>query len=106
MNPAGELYVSDSGNQEVAKVSTGAIKTVAGNGTPNYSGDAALPILNPIEMGQKEKKEVVARLAAIPEIVEQFQRVFGRPPNWDDMGKALAAFERTRLSTEAPALWR
>jgi len=28
--------------------------------------------------------------------------VFGRPPNWEDMGKALASFERTRLSTEAP----
>jgi cytochrome c peroxidase len=45
---------------------------------------------------------VVAKLAAIPEFVEAFQQVFGRPPNWEDMGKALAAFERTRLSTEAP----
>jgi cytochrome c peroxidase len=63
---------------------------------------ATLPILNPVEMGQKDPKDVVARLAAIPEIVEAFQKVFGRPPNWEDMGKALAAFERTRLSTEAP----
>jgi cytochrome c peroxidase len=63
---------------------------------------ATLPILNPIEMGQKDPKDVVARLAAIPEFVEAFQKVFGRPPNWEDMGKALAAFERTRLSTEAP----
>ncbi len=63
---------------------------------------ATMPILNPIEMGQKEPKDVVARLAAIPEFVEAFQRVFGRPVNWEDMGKALAAFERTRLSTEAP----
>jgi cytochrome c peroxidase len=63
---------------------------------------ATLPILNPVEMGQNDPKDVVARLAAIPEIVEAFQKVFGRPPNWEDMGKALAAFERTRLSTEAP----
>ena len=63
---------------------------------------ATLPILNPVEMGQKDPKDVVAKLAAIPEIVEAFQKVFGRPPNWEDMGKALAAFERTRLSTEAP----
>jgi len=63
---------------------------------------ATLPILNPIEMGQKDPKDVVARLAAIPEIVQAFQQVFGRPPNWEDMGKALAAFERTRLSTESP----
>ena len=63
---------------------------------------ATLPILNPVEMGQKEPKDVVAKLAAIPEMVEAFQKVFGREPNWEDMGKALAAFERTRLSTEAP----
>jgi cytochrome c peroxidase len=44
----------------------------------------------------------VAKLAAIPQFVEAFQQVFGRPVNWEDMGKALAAFERTRLSTEAP----
>lgn len=63
---------------------------------------ATLPILNPVEMGQKNPKDVVARLAAIPEMVEAFQKVFGRPPNWEDMGKALAAFERTRLSSQAP----
>jgi len=63
---------------------------------------ATLPILNPIEMGQKEPKDVVAKLAAIPEFIQAFQQVFGRPVNWEDMGKALAAFERTRLSTEAP----
>ena len=63
---------------------------------------ATLPILNPIEMGQKDPKDVVAKLAAIPEFVQAFQQVFGRPVNWEDMSKALAAFERTRLSTEAP----
>jgi cytochrome c peroxidase len=63
---------------------------------------ATLPILNPIEMGQKDPKDVVAKLSAIPEFVEAFQQVFGHPVNWEDMGKALAAFERTRLSTEAP----
>lgn len=63
---------------------------------------ATLPILNPIEMGQKDPKDVVAKLAAIPEVAQAFQQVFGRPVNWEDMGKALAAFERTRLSTEAP----
>jgi len=68
----------------------------------NLEEQAMLPILNPIEMGQKDAKDVVARLAAIPEFVEAFQKVFGRPPNAEDIGKALAAFERTRLSTQAP----
>ena len=63
---------------------------------------STLPILNPVEMGQKDPKDVVAKLAAIPEFVDAFQKVFDRPPNWEDIGKALAAFERTRLSTEAP----
>jgi cytochrome c peroxidase len=63
---------------------------------------ATLPILNPIEMGQKDPKDVVAKLAGIPEFVDAFQQVFGHPVNWADMGKALAAFERTRLSTGAP----
>jgi cytochrome c peroxidase len=63
---------------------------------------STLPILNPVEMGQKDPKDVVAKLSAIPEFVDAFQKVFGRPPNWEDIGKALAAFERTRLSSEAP----
>ena len=63
---------------------------------------STLPILNPVEMGQKDPKDVVAKLAAIPEFVDAFQQVFGHPVNWEDIGKALAAFERTRLSTQAP----
>ena len=63
---------------------------------------AMLPILNPVEMGQKDPKDVVAKLAAIPEFVQAFQQVFGHPVNWEDLGKAVASFERTRLSTEAP----
>ena len=70
--------------------------------TSTLEEQAKLPILNPIEMGQKDPKDVVAKLAAIPEFVQAFQEVFGHPVNWEDMGKALAAFERTRLSTEAP----
>jgi len=63
---------------------------------------AKMPILNPIEMGQKDPKEVVAKLAAIPEYVDAFKQVFGHDVNWDDMARAIAAFERTRVSGEAP----
>jgi cytochrome c peroxidase len=58
--------------------------------------------MNPIEMGQKDPKDVVAKLAAIPEYVEAFKQVFGHDVNWDDMARAIAAFERTRVSGEAP----
>jgi uncharacterized protein (TIGR03437 family) len=36
---SGNLYVSDTGNQRVRKLSGGSIATVAGNGTAGYGGD-------------------------------------------------------------------
>jgi uncharacterized protein (TIGR03437 family) len=35
----GNLYISDTGNHRIRKVSNGTITTVAGTGTPGYSGD-------------------------------------------------------------------
>lgn len=58
---------------------------------------AKLPILNPIEMGMDSPEEVVKKLAAIPEYASAFQRVFGRPLNYDDVARAIAAFERTQI---------
>ncbi len=37
---AGNLYIADAGNHRVRKVSNGVIATVAGNGTPGFSGDS------------------------------------------------------------------
>jgi len=44
LDPAGNLYIADYGNARVRKVDefTGIISTVAGNGTPGYSGDGGL----------------------------------------------------------------
>jgi len=39
MDPAGNLYIADADNQRIRKVSKGVITTVAGNGTPGFSGD-------------------------------------------------------------------
>ena len=38
---SGNLYIADSANQRVRKISGGTISTVAGNGTAGYSGDMA-----------------------------------------------------------------
>ncbi|MFI5139493.1 MAG: T9SS type A sorting domain-containing protein [Sphingobacteriales bacterium] len=39
----GDLYISDSGNHRIRKVNTtGIITTIAGNGTPGYTGDGGL----------------------------------------------------------------
>jgi cytochrome c peroxidase len=69
---------------------------------PSLEEQAKRPILNPIEMGQKDPKDVVAKLAAIPEYSMEFNKVFGRALNYDDLGRAIAAFERTIVSSEAP----
>jgi uncharacterized protein (TIGR03437 family) len=38
---SGNLYIADSANQKIRKISGGIITTVAGNGTAGYSGDKA-----------------------------------------------------------------
>lgn len=79
------------------------------NATQFWDGRAAtleaqakLPILNPIEMGQKSPEDVVAKLRKIPEYVEAFRKVFGRDVDYEDLATAIAAFERTQFSGDAP----
>jgi trimeric autotransporter adhesin len=39
VDAAGNLYIADRANHRIRKVSNGVITTVAGNGTPGFSGD-------------------------------------------------------------------
>ena len=63
---------------------------------------AALPIVNPIEMGQPSLDAAVARIAALGEYQEAFQRVFGRAPTAPDLLRAIASYERTLVSFDSP----
>src|SRR2546430_12950925 len=63
---------------------------------------AALPIVKQNEMGQPSLDAAVAQIAAIGEYQEAFPRVFGRPPNGPDLLRAIASYERTQLSFDAP----
>lgn len=63
---------------------------------------AGLPIVNPVEMGQRNLDSAVARIAAIPEYRATFIRVFARPPNTTDMLRAIASYERTQVSFDSP----
>src|SRR4029434_4674331 len=59
---------------------------------------AALPIVNPIEMGQPNLNAAVTRLASSDEYKQAFQRVFGRQINGQDLVRAIASYERTLVS--------
>src|SRR6266853_3834620 len=63
---------------------------------------AALPIVNPVEMGQPSLEAAVARIAAIEEYQLAFRRVFGRPPTGPDLVRAIASYERAQLSFDSP----
>lgn len=63
---------------------------------------AKLPVLNPIEMGQQGPQAVVAALGAVPEYRDAFPRLFGRPLNYDDVARAITAYEFTLLAFDSP----
>jgi len=63
---------------------------------------AALPIINPSEMGQPNLDAAVARIATLPEYDQAFLRVFGRTPNGNDLVRAIASYERTQFSFDSP----
>lgn len=59
------------------------------------------PIANPIEMNLPIE-EAVKKIGAIEGYAEQFETVFGEPINAENLGKAIAAFERTILAGNSP----
>lgn len=59
------------------------------------------PIQNPIEMKMK-LEDVVERINGVEGYRKQFQNVFGTEVTEDGIAKAIAAYERTILSGDAP----
>jgi len=64
-------------------------------------GQALGPIQNPIEMDHK-LEDCVGKLNKISGYKQQFQKVFGTDVTSENMAKAIACFERTVLSGNAP----
>jgi cytochrome c peroxidase len=62
---------------------------------------ALVPIQNPLLMNQNLDL-LIEKLIAVPSYVERFQQVFGTSVTPEAMGKALAAFERTLVTRNAP----
>jgi cytochrome c peroxidase len=70
---------------------------------PSLEEQAKLPLINSLEMGMKDHNEVVARVREIPEYQKRFTEVFGpEGVTIDNLARAIAAFERTQLSGNAP----
>jgi cytochrome c peroxidase len=63
---------------------------------------AALPIVNSVEMGHPNLDAAVAQIAAVEEYQQAFRAFFGRPPNGPDLVRAIASYERTQLSFDSP----
>ncbi len=70
---------------------------------PSLEEQAKGPLFNPLEMGTNPD-ELVKRVKAIPGYVTQLQQVFGGtdPVTVDNIAKAIAAYERTLLTTNGP----
>ena len=69
---------------------------------PTLETQAALPIVNPVEMGDANIDSAVAHIAQVPDYRQAFLRIFGRAPNGNDLIRALASYERSQISFDAP----
>jgi cytochrome c peroxidase len=63
---------------------------------------AILPITNSIEMGQPNGDAVLAAIAADASYAPMFQAAYGRAPKFEDVGRAIASFERTLIFLDSP----
>jgi cytochrome c peroxidase len=63
---------------------------------------AKLPIINPIEMGSHDDKATVAAIAKDATYQKMFRDAYGRDVNFEDIGRALGAFERRLIFLNAP----
>jgi cytochrome c peroxidase len=70
--------------------------------SPTLEEQAKLPIINPIEMGLPDGAAAVKAIADDADYQQRFQEAYGRPPNYDDIGRAIATFERTLAFLDAP----
>ncbi len=70
---------------------------------PTLEAQAILPMINPVEMAQPDHAAVVTKLRGITEYAPLFAAAFGTPEiTIERTGQAIASFERTLLSLDAP----
>jgi len=63
--------------------------------SPTLDHQAKQPILNPIEMGMADEEAAMKAIRDDPEYQKMFREAYGREMNYEDLGRAIGAFERT-----------
>jgi cytochrome c peroxidase len=63
---------------------------------------AKMPILNPVEMAMPDEATALKAIHDDPEYQEAFKKAYGREMNYADLGRAIAAFERTLIFVDSP----
>lgn len=67
----------------------------------DLAAQAKGPILNPVEMGMHGETAVLEKLSTVPGYGEAFSKAFpgdAKPLNYDNLARAIAAFERTLVT--------
>jgi len=70
--------------------------------SPSLDHQARQPTLNPVEMGMPDEATALKAIRDVPEYQEAFQNAYGREMNYADVGRAIAAFERTLVFVDSP----
>jgi len=84
-------------------LNTALLQTLFWDGrSPTLDHQARQPILNPVEMGMPDEAAAMKAIRDIPEYQEAFKKAFGREMNFEDLGRAIGAFERTLIFLDSP----
>jgi len=70
--------------------------------SPSLEHQARMPILNPVEMGMPDEQTALKAISDDPEYQKAFREAYGREMNYEDVGRAIAAFERTLMFVDSP----
>ncbi len=70
--------------------------------SPNLEHQAKMPILNPVEMAMPDGETAVKAIKDDPEYQKMFHEAYDRDVNYEDVGRAIAAFERTLVFMDSP----
>jgi len=70
--------------------------------SPTLDHQARQPVLNPVEMGMPDEDTAIKAIADDAEYQKMFKEAYGRDINYEDLGRAIGAFERTLVFMDSP----